>query len=476
MDEPPAKRPVDEGESSDDDIPSYLQLVPAKKQKSASSDSYYLDTINRQVLDFDFEKVCLVTLSNVNPYCCLVCGKYFQGKSKSSPAYLHSLATDHHVFINLGNESVHILPENYEVVSPSALESLRDITNVLAPKYPEGYVIPSQAHDLNRNEYRVGYIGLNNILNNDYSNVVLQAVAHVPLIRDFYLSLSHKKATRDSIARKSLLNTSFGLLVQKLWSSHLFKGHISPHEFLQIISGESKNAFSTRRQESPKKFLVWLLNQLHSQLSRSIKSSKTPWSKSFQGSLEITTTGLSTRDSNNKVEFVEQNSNTISTKYWVLTLDLPTNPVFSQEGNFAEVALEDLLEKYNGTKSSGSSNSVKTYQLLQPMPPHLILHIDRGIEDGNKRGNQTVVKLPEVLDVSRFVKGAEEPINYRLMSSVKYELEPGTEIGREDDRLSWSVGLRRGGEWINIHDLEVTESQTELLFLDQNYIQIWEKV
>ena len=31
-----------------------------------------------QNLDFDFEKCCSVTLSPVNVYVCLVCGKYFQ--------------------------------------------------------------------------------------------------------------------------------------------------------------------------------------------------------------------------------------------------------------------------------------------------------------------------------------------------------------------------------------------------------------
>ena len=42
----------------------------------------YLDTINRSVLDFDFEKQCSVTLTHLNVYACLVCGRYFQGKKK----------------------------------------------------------------------------------------------------------------------------------------------------------------------------------------------------------------------------------------------------------------------------------------------------------------------------------------------------------------------------------------------------------
>lgn len=52
----------------------------------------YLDTVNRQLLDFDMEKVCSISLSNLNVYCCLICGKYFQGRGKNTPAYTHSVA------------------------------------------------------------------------------------------------------------------------------------------------------------------------------------------------------------------------------------------------------------------------------------------------------------------------------------------------------------------------------------------------
>lgn len=57
--------------------------------------------INRSVLDFDFERLCSVSLSNINVYACLVCGRYFQGRGKSSHAYAHSIHDDHHVYINL---------------------------------------------------------------------------------------------------------------------------------------------------------------------------------------------------------------------------------------------------------------------------------------------------------------------------------------------------------------------------------------
>lgn len=87
-----------------------------------------VDTL--QVLDFDFEKFCSVSLSNLNVYACLVCGKYYQGRGKKSHAYTHSLEADHHVYINLRTEKVYCLPDGYEINDPS----LDDIRHVLNPR------------------------------------------------------------------------------------------------------------------------------------------------------------------------------------------------------------------------------------------------------------------------------------------------------------------------------------------------------
>jgi hypothetical protein len=83
-----------------------------------------------QVLDFDFEKFCSVSLSNLNVYACLVCGKYYQGRGKKSHAYTHSLEAGHHVYINLRTEKVFCLPDGYEIIDPS----LDDIRHVLNPR------------------------------------------------------------------------------------------------------------------------------------------------------------------------------------------------------------------------------------------------------------------------------------------------------------------------------------------------------
>ena len=119
----------------------------------------YLDTIDRSVLDFDFEKLCSVSLSNINVYACLVCGKYFQGRGPKSYAYFHALEVGHHVFVNMETKKVYVLPEGYEVKS----KSLDDIKYVIDPSYSKEEIMKLDktvidAWDLSGKRYRPGMI------------------------------------------------------------------------------------------------------------------------------------------------------------------------------------------------------------------------------------------------------------------------------------------------------------------------------
>ena len=132
----------------------------AASRQSAPLDGYtdlYLDTINRTVLDFDFEKLCSVTLSNINVYACLVCGKYYQGRGPKSHAYFHALEVGHHVYVNMQTKRVYVLPEGYEVTS----KSLEDIKFVVDPHLAKDEVYrldkePKDVLDLSGKRYRPG--------------------------------------------------------------------------------------------------------------------------------------------------------------------------------------------------------------------------------------------------------------------------------------------------------------------------------
>lgn len=134
----------------------------AASRQSAPLDGYtdlYLDTINRTVLDFDFEKLCSVTLSNINVYACLVCGKYYQGRGPKSHAYFHALEVGHHVYVNMQTKRVYVLPEGYEVTS----KSLEDIKFVVDPHLAKDEVYrldkePKDVLDLSGKRYRPGMV------------------------------------------------------------------------------------------------------------------------------------------------------------------------------------------------------------------------------------------------------------------------------------------------------------------------------
>lgn len=148
----------------------------------------YLSTIKRHLLDFDFEKVCSLNLSNLNIYACLVCGKYYQGKGLNTNAYSHSLEHDHHLFINLNDQRIFCLPENYEVTE----NSLNDIKYNLKPIYSEKDIeeldkIQKISRAIDGTEYIPGCIGLNNLKMTDYANVIIQSLCRVKDLRDFFL-------------------------------------------------------------------------------------------------------------------------------------------------------------------------------------------------------------------------------------------------------------------------------------------------
>ena len=123
----------DVGDASDGDGDERIAL-PVSTTRSAVKRGHecpYLDTVNRAALDFDFEKCCSVSLSPLNVYACLVCGRYFQGRGLSTHAFTHALDAGHHLFMKLAGGRVYVLPDNYEVAD----RSLDDVRAVLDPRF-----------------------------------------------------------------------------------------------------------------------------------------------------------------------------------------------------------------------------------------------------------------------------------------------------------------------------------------------------
>lgn len=250
-------------------------------------------------------------------YACLVCGKYYRGRGKQTPAYRHSVDCGHYVFVHLTNATFWCLPENYEIIvinpedretaSSSATDgvninsngnsqSLLDIRYALRPKFTIMDVTTqldtnvTLTRDIYGARYLPGYVGLNNVGGkSDYVNAIVQALAHVTPIRNYFLLLSdndnnndNNEAADDTITSSlsSPLVQSFSLLLRNIWSSRRFKSTVDPYNFVQCISSMSNGRYRILGQNNGRsgdgsnnggggggvdasEFLSWLLHQLH---------------------------------------------------------------------------------------------------------------------------------------------------------------------------------------------------------------------
>ncbi|KAG7106647.1 mRNA-splicing protein ubp10 like [Verticillium longisporum] len=478
-----------EEEDEDDDFEDETPAAPIRQSAPTSGyDDLYLDTIDRNVLDFDFEKLCSISLSNINVYACLVCGRYFQGRGPKSHAYFHALDEDHHVYINMQTQNVYVLPEGYEVKS----KSLDDIKYVSDPRYTKQEVMEldrraQPAWTLAGKEYAPGFVGMNNLKENDYLNVILQALSHVVPLRNYFLLENF--SSRSELAKRT------SILVRKIWNPRAFKAHVSPHELLQQIALDSNKRFTLTNQSDPIEFLSWFLNNLHLGLGGSkTKPGSSMIHRIFQGKLKVESQAITARaDAGDRLRFEDAADVHVAvSRFLLLTLDLPAAPLFQDENNrniIPQVPLTTILAKYDGRHAQEHLAQRKRYRLLHPLPPYLVMHVKRFSQ--NKfvsERNPTIVTFDaRNLDMAPYVEPnpAEhppgEPIWYDLVANVVHE---AVRARREDvadavseERKTWKVQLKDKGrdEWVVCQDLFVDKVQSELLYLGETYLQVWER-
>ena len=487
-----------------DDMQEDYAYLPHRRQ-NAPLEGYtdlYLDTIDRSVLDFDFEKLCSITLSNINVYACLVCGKYYQGRGPSSHAYFHALEVGHHVYVNMQTKKVYVLPEGYEVKS----KSLEDIKFVVDPrlskdevgkldrevkeawdlggkKYRPGRLAVSEAHV--QADFEVGFVGMNNIKENDYFNAVIQSLAHIPPLRNYFMLAD--------FSQRSELVQRFSVLVRKIWNTRAFKTHVSPHELLQQISRQSNKKFDLLHQSDPVDFLSWFLNNMHLALGGSkTKPGSSIIHRVFQGKLKVESQQITAKaDVGDRLRFEEAAEVKVDMmRYVMLTLDLPAAPLFQDEMDkniIPQIPLTSILSKYDGLKAQEAMNTRKRYRLIHPLPPFLLFHIKRfSVNKFVSERNPTIVTFPvRSLDMSPYVEPNPtlhlpgEPIWYDLVANVTHEAVRirDDSVEGEAERKVWRAQLRDRArdEWLQIQDLFVERVATETLFTKESYLMVWER-
>ncbi|MPC26846.1 U4/U6.U5 tri-snRNP-associated protein 2 [Portunus trituberculatus] len=400
------------------------------------------------MLDFDFEKLCSVSLSRINVYACLVCGKYFQDSS------------------------------------------LNDIIFVVNPTFSRDYIL----HKVNQSKmsraydgtlYLPGIVGLNNIKANDYCNVVLQALSNITPLRNYFLDPSNYSHIHHAPGTQGLamfpLITRFGELVRKLWNPRNFKAHVSPHEMLQAVVSCSKKRFQFTVQGDAIQILSWILNSMHLGL-KTPKRKSTIINRCFRGTMCITSqkilpVEIDEKDRNRLLETEDYQMKMEESPFLYLTCDLPQPPLFKDEKKeniIPQVSLYVLLSKFDGKTGKEyqtyKESILKKFQLTG-LPPYLILYHKRFTKNTfYTEKNPTIVNFPvKNIDVAEYLteevkERHKEPV-YDLVANIVHDGDPVSGTYR-------CHILHKGtGKWYELQDLHVKEIEPQMLTLTESYIQ-----
>ncbi|XP_050663859.1 U4/U6.U5 tri-snRNP-associated protein 2 isoform X2 [Leptidea sinapis] len=334
--------------------------------------------------------------------------------------------------------------------------------------------------------YMPGIVGLNNIKANDYCNVILQCLAQVRPLRNYFLREENyadvKRPPGDS---SFLLVQRFGELLRKLWNPRAFKAHVSPHEMLQAVVLWSKKRYQFIKQSDPIDFLSWFLNSLHMALNGTKKTNSSIIYKSFLGHMRIYTRKLPPPDADDAAK-VDLNSEEYSemiteSPFLYLTCDLPPTPLFTdefRENIIPQVNLYQLLSKFNGQVSKEyktyKENFLKRFEITQ-LPPYLILYIKRFTKNTFfVEKNPTVVNFPvknvdfgDILTPEIKAKHNGKT-TYELVGNIVHDGTP------EKGTYRAHVLHKPTQQWYEMQDLHVTSILPQMITLTEAYIQIYE--
>ncbi|KAH8741559.1 hypothetical protein FG386_002779 [Cryptosporidium ryanae] len=468
----------------------------------------FLSTINRNLLDFDYEKICSLTLREENVYCCLVCGLNYHGRGKDSVAYKHSLEMNHHLFINLENSNIYCLPNNYEIVE----HSLEDIKNYLHPcfningDYKKLY---NASKTFDKIEYLPGYIGISNFGNNDSLNVILLLLSQITNFRNMCIEYNlYDEFVENRISDPFIFNMIES--IKKIYSPFNLKGKYSPYTLASIIEKKSQGKFNFSKLSSnkvsrnkveiidPMALLSWIIFQLKKKLKRYLNNS---FQKKYSPEIEVNES--SNGDKNNKFDLISSciqgelysgsSKNVINNKklnkndnaencniyFNCITLQLPPiietkMSTFNNNNNTrvnSNLTPQIPIYKLLDSKFFSSTNSL----LIWKLPCYLIIHIGRFTKSTlNIEKNKTLVSFPLVdLDLSAYL----HPDAIKMNPNTKYNLINNISHKNYLERSKFVSQLLHPyrDEWIEIEDLNVQTVLPQAIILNESYLLLYKR-
>lgn len=433
-------------------------------------------------------------------------------REEAVQAHTHPLSSSHSRRKNQKKQ------EGYEVDDPC----LDPIRAVLAPRFDRSRIAALDsdkrwARSLDGEPFVPGIVGLNSLGGRtDFANAVLQSLARVGPLRDFFL-----EPRNYAHAASSALVCRFGDFLRRAWNDRAFRGHVSPHELMVAVERASGGRFSPggggggggggkrgkggAQQRSASTdaaaFLVWLVNALHVDLvvppgptaprgaaaARIAAGARSIITACFQGEVEVTTEiatvagggGGGSGGAEGGGGGETATTTTATSKFLVLALDPPPAPLYQdalEQNIIPQVALATLLSKYDGRTVTDDAKAGRRTLKVTRLPRFLLLHVRRFARNAFfAEKNPTIVNFPvkglPLGELLRYKDTAREddPYRYDLAANVAHEGPAAA------GAFKAHVQRKADGTWFECCDLRVAETLPQVVALSEAYLQVWEK-
>lgn len=373
--------------------------------------------------------------------------------------------------------------------------SLQDIKHNLNPTYSAQQVGSMDievkyARGIDGTEFIPGTVGLNNLKNTAYINVVVQALLCVSDLRNFFLLPENYKSCKSQLVQR------FGEIVRKIWNPKGFKGQVSPHELFQAISVLSNRRYRSDVHSDPAEFMTWLLNSLHRGLAGSDPKATSIIKNTFQGQVQIWSTRATIKKADDKSMADDADWSSTISPFLQLQLELPPSPLYADAAErniIPQVPLYTILHKFNGIQEQNMRGTLKKFRLVQ-LPRYLIIHIKRFSTNTQfeVEKNPTIVSFPiknldlrDFLEMPAGVDPASVTTRYDLVSNIAHEglVTKATGTNEVHDKgVAVKEGVFRAQclnksqeQWFLMDDLHIQEILPQVVSISEAYIQVYER-